>query len=108
MFKNLFAGLDYPQTAPPLFPFGSLKLSNKVQWLDRKGLIEPLQFVQRHIRGDWGDVRDDQRHANLDALQSDNVLISHYAITPRLLIAVVTNADRTVTVVQLPEEDLSF
>ena len=54
MFPNLFKR-PAPQKQP-LFAPGSLKLSEKVHWLARKGLIDPLTYVQRHVRGDWGEM----------------------------------------------------
>ena len=54
MFPNLFKR-PAPQKQP-LFAPGSLKLSEKVHWLARKGLIDPLTYVQRHVRGDWGEI----------------------------------------------------
>ncbi|MBN9426765.1 MAG: methyltransferase, partial [Burkholderiales bacterium] len=42
----------------PLFAPGTLKLSEKVHWLASKSLIDPLPYVQRHVRGDWGEVEE--------------------------------------------------
>jgi hypothetical protein len=94
MFPNLFKR-PAPQKQP-LFAPGSLKLSEKVHWLARKGLIDPLTYVQRHVRGD--------RKANDVALQQDNLMISYYRITPELVLIVKTSEDHQTTVVQLPEE----
>ena len=50
MFPNPFK-----RPAPhkqPLFAPSTLKLSEKVHWLARRGLIDPLAYVQRHVRGD--------------------------------------------------------
>ncbi len=49
MFPNPFK-----RPAPhkqPLFAPSTLKLSEKVHWLARRGLIDPLAYVQRHVRG---------------------------------------------------------
>ena len=105
MLKTLFPKLGKSQPSRPLFTFGTLQLSEKVQWLDGKGLIEPLRYVQRHIRGDWGELSDAERKGNRDALQSQGVLTSRYEITPRLALIIRTNEDRSLTVVQLPEEE---
>ncbi len=50
MFSSLFKR-PAPQKQP-LFAPGALQLSERVHWLARKGLIDPLAFVQRHVRGD--------------------------------------------------------
>ena len=51
---SIFQGRK-PQV-PPLFALGTLKLSEKVHWLASKSLIDPLPYVQRHVRGDWGEI----------------------------------------------------
>ena len=102
MFPNPFK-----RPAPhkqPLFAPGSLKLSEKVHWLARRGLIDPLSYVQRHVRGDWGEIDEATRQANDVALDQDNLMISQYRITPELVLIVKTSEDHQTTVVQLPEE----
>lgn len=79
-----------------------------MQWLDSKGLIDPLSYLQRHVRGDWGEVSETERRANLDALKSEGALTSRYEITPRLTLAILTNEARSLTVIQLPEEQSLF
>lgn len=104
MLKTVFPGLFLASSSHPLFTFGVLKLSATVRWLDEKGLIEPLHYLQRHIRGDWGDVDDVERQASRDALQSEGALASLYVVNPRLTLSILTNEDRSLTVIQLPEE----
>lgn len=88
----------------PLFALGSLQLSEKVHWLASKGLIDPLSYVQRHVRGDWGEIDEASRQANTVAIDQDTPMISRYRITPHLLLEVITSEDHKSTVVQLPEE----
>lgn len=54
MLSNLFKRREPQQT--PLFTLGSLQLSEKARWLSSKGLIDPLSYVQRHVRGDWRNL----------------------------------------------------
>lgn len=88
----------------PLFAPASLQLSEKVHWLARRGLIDPLAYVQRHVRGDWGEVDQATRQANDVAIQQDSLMISRFRITPELELVVMTSEDQHKTVVQLPEE----
>ncbi|CAP51791.1 methyltransferase [Xanthomonas campestris pv. campestris] len=88
----------------PLFAPASLQLSEKVHWLARRGLIDPLAYVQRHVRGDWGEIDEATRQANDVALQQDNLMISSYRITQELVLIVKTSEDHQTTVVQLSEE----
>ncbi|HCM5830614.1 methyltransferase [Klebsiella pneumoniae] len=102
MFHRLFPRRK-PQ-AQPLFAIGSLQLSEKVHWLASKGLLDPLPYVQRHMRGDWGEIDEPHRQANAVALDQDSSMISRYRITPHLVLVVMTSEDHKTTVVQLPEE----
>ena len=99
---SIFQGRK-PQVQP-LFSPGTLKLSEKVHWLASKSLIDPLPYVQRHVRGDWGEIDEATRQANDVALDQDNLMISQYRITPELVLIVKTSEDHQTTVVQLPEE----
>ena len=38
----------------------------------------PWEFLARHARGDWGDVSDDDRQANDEAVQDGSRLLSAY------------------------------
>ncbi|MBK0032636.1 methyltransferase [Erwinia sp. S43] len=88
----------------PLFSSGALTLSARVQWLDSKGLVDPHRFLHRHLRGDWGDLDEPERRANRAALESGGPLASRYQVTPRLALEVITDEQRSLTVIQLPEE----
>lgn len=88
----------------PMFAPGTLKLSEKVHWLAKRGLIDPLSYVQRHVRGDWGVIDEATRQTNDAALSQDHVIFSRYRITPHLDVIVMTNDDQSITAVQLPEE----
>ncbi|RTB44203.1 methyltransferase [Pseudomonas aeruginosa] len=88
----------------PLFSIGELRYSQKVRLLEDLGLIDPLRFVQRHCRGDWGDLDLPGKNGNATALQEEGVLTSSYRITPRMTLTVVTDESRSVTAVFLPDE----
>lgn len=102
MFSRFFPRHE-PQTQP-LFALRSLQLSEKVHWLASKGLVDPLPYVQRHLRGDWGDVDEACHQANDIALEQEGALRSRYRITRHLELVVITSNDRSSILVQLPEE----
>jgi hypothetical protein len=87
-----------------MFSTGTLQLSEKVHWLARKGLIDPLALVQRHVRGDWGETDEATRQAKDVAIRGDDPMISHFRIRPELVLIVKTSEDHQTTVIQLPEE----
>ena len=64
----------------------------------------PMEFVARHIHGDLGDVCDEDRQANEDALRHGERLLSVYRTSKGVKIWIITEADRSSTCVLLPEE----
>lgn len=65
----------------------------------------PLDFIERHARGDWGEVCEDDKRANDDAIKAGNLrVLSAYKTTAGDRIWIITEADRSVTTLLLPEE----
>jgi hypothetical protein len=64
----------------------------------------PMDFVSRHLVGDWGEPCDPDRQANEDALRDGARLFSVYRTAKGIKIWVITEADRSSTCVLLPEE----
>jgi hypothetical protein len=66
--------------------------------------FQMLECLQRHARGDWGDVCDEDKQANDRALKNgDERILSAYSITGKK-IWIITEWDRSVTTVLFPEE----
>lgn len=70
--------------------------------LDTLG-IAPGALLRRHVAGDWGDVPDDDRQVNEDALIDGDRLHSAYQVSG-VRFWVITESDRSVTTILLPEE----
>ena len=60
--------------------------------------------LRRHASGDWGNVDPDDRAANDDALRSGERLLSVYRSATGTTFWVITEADRSVTTVLLPDD----
>ncbi len=60
--------------------------------------------LDRHHRGDWGDVCLEDKQANEEALQTGARLLSAYQDRNRRKFWIITEADRSVTTVLLPED----
>ena len=60
--------------------------------------------LRRHSAGDWGDVDAHDRAANDDALKSGERLLSVYRSENGTIFWVITEADRSVTTVLLPDD----
>jgi hypothetical protein len=65
---------------------------------------EILQAVSRHVTGDWGDVSKEDAKLNDQALKEGGRLFSVYTSSNGIRFYVITEADRSVTTVLLPDE----
>jgi hypothetical protein len=65
----------------------------------------PAEFLARHVQGDWGELGEEHHHENRLALQRGFRLLSSDR-TPALdtKLWVITETDRSVTTLLLPEE----
>ncbi len=67
--------------------------------------VSAASLLDRHMRGDWGDVCDEDKAANDYAAQRPLRLLSSYGMGPDVEnIWIITEADRSVTTVLLPSE----
>lgn len=60
--------------------------------------------LRRHAVGDWGDVDEEDRRQNDLSLQQGLRLLSAYRATNGTKFWIITEADRSVTTVLLPED----
>jgi hypothetical protein len=60
--------------------------------------------LRRHAAGDWGEVDAHDRAANDDALREGERLLSVYRSVNGTTFWVITEADRSVTTVLLPDD----
>jgi len=68
-----------------------------------------LQFLARHASGDWGDLGDEDRRLNDEALIDGSRLLSAYVLRTGIKIWIITEAvgedgKRTATTILLPDE----
>ena len=64
----------------------------------------PSEFLARHLRGDWGDLCQDDKTENELSLKHGFRLLSCYPITDSATLWIITEADRSVTTLLLPSE----
>jgi hypothetical protein len=64
---------------------------------------DPFGYIARHAKGDWGDLCTFHRHQNEIALREGYRVLSSYPVG-RECVWVITEADRSVTTILLPEE----
>jgi hypothetical protein len=88
----------------PLFPSGRLVATPGALALLEQVNRSPLEFLSRHLRGDWGDLCQEDKAENELSLKYGFRLLSSYHLTDTEMIWIITEADRSVTTLLLPEE----
>jgi len=90
--------------AAPLFTLGRLVATpHALKVLEAHG-VQPLSLLQRHVRGDWGELCSEDVQANQEALQDGFRLFSSYLLNADVKVWVITEADRSVTTLLMPED----
>lgn len=88
----------------PLFPFGHIVATpGALAALQEAGQL-PGEFLARHAAGDWGELDEDDRRENQVSLEGGFRLLSVYRTLANSRLWVITEADRSVTTILLPEE----
>lgn len=64
----------------------------------------PAFFLARHASTDWGLVDEEDRRLNDEALRDGARLLSAYETERGVRLWIVTEADRSVTTILLPDE----
>jgi hypothetical protein len=62
------------------------------------------EFLDRHASGDWGEVRGADWEENELSVREGFRVLSAYTLGTGVKVWVITEADRTVTTILLPEE----
>jgi hypothetical protein len=65
----------------------------------------PFDYLARHAAGDWGELCAFDRRQNEIALREGLRVLSSYEV-PAGRVWIITEADRSVTTILLPEESL--
>ena len=87
-----------------LFPLGQIVATpGALEALDRYA-INALDLIQRHQSGDWGNVPPSDAEENMRSVENGWRILSSYPINDDLNLWIITEADRSVTTLLLPEE----
>lgn len=86
----------------PLFKLGSLVATRGVIALNLQDSTIPT-LLFRHVTGDWGEICPEDKGINEDALIQGWRIMSVYTVN-ETKIWVITEWDRSVTTLLLPEE----
>lgn len=65
----------------------------------------PSDFLDRHLRCDWGDISNKDRLLNEEGLETGGCLRSVYKTLTGQVMWIITEADRSKTTLLLPDEN---
>jgi len=84
-----------------IFPLGHIvSTSNALTILSHQEIAKGLE---RHAKGDWGDVSSESAEQNSEALANGDRVMSVYG-KGRKRFWIITEADRSVTTILMPED----
>jgi hypothetical protein len=86
------------------FPLGEIVATPGLLAVLEKSGQPPLLFLIRHARGDWGEVCNEDWLANDEAVEHGERLLSAYRTSLGERIWIITEWDRSVTTLLLPDE----
>ncbi len=88
----------------PLFDLGQLVATPGALAALEKAGQNPMDFLSRHVTGDWGDLPEEDKAENQLSLEKGFRLPSSYRTSAGDKVWAITESDRTVTTLLLPEE----
>ena len=92
------------KVATALFPLGMVVMTPGAASLLADSEMPSRRFIERHQEGDWGDLCEEDAQANPDAIEQGDRILSAYKLEGGQKLWVITEADRSVTTLLLPEE----
>ena len=91
------------------FPLGQVLCTPGAFGAFERNKTTPIPYLSRHLSGDWGEVCEEDRSTNEEALKTGARLFSVYRLPDETTILVITEAVkeqgiREVTTLLLPED----
>lgn len=87
----------------PFFPLGRVVATPGALQLLEEAAEDPLRYLARHASEDWGKIDSHDRRENERSLKHGWRILSSYPVGGKT-VWVITEADRSVTTILLPEE----
>jgi hypothetical protein len=88
----------------PLFDLGQLVATPGALAALEKSGQNPMDFLSRHVTGDWGELDEEDRKENELSLKRGFRLLSSYRTNAGERLWVITEADLSHTTILLPDE----
>ena len=92
------------QRSVALFPLGQIVATPGALAVLDQYAINAMDLIKRHQSGDWGNVPPCDAEENLRSVENGWRILSSYALSENQNLWIITEADRSVTTLLLPEE----
>lgn len=92
------------QNQAQIFPLGQIVATPGALEALESSLQSPAEFLMRHASGDWGDLSDDDMAGNEFGIKTGCRLLSSYLTATGQRLWVITEAQRDLTTLLLPDE----
>ena len=87
-----------------LFPIGRVVLTPGARAILLQFDMIPQDLLSRHETGDFGDLCEEDKQANREAIRDGDEILSAYKLSPITKLWVVTEGDHSITTITTPEE----
>lgn len=91
-------------SGPLLFPLGRLLATPGALAAMERAQTNPVHLLARHATGDWGEVDPEDQAVNDRAVDAGDRILSVYTLSTGETIWIITEADRSSSVLLLPRE----
>lgn len=97
--------MDQPISNPPVarFELGRIVVTHTAQSALDSVNVSGVLLLARHVHGDWGEMNERDELQNELALLLRLRLLSSYTLPDGGRVWIITEADRSLTTVQLPD-----
>jgi len=92
------------ETVPARFALGQTVITPGAEEALEIAGQTAIEFLRRHMSGDWGELSDDDIKENEFSLANGFRLLSRYETAKGELLWIITEADRSATTILLPSE----
>jgi hypothetical protein len=97
------------QTSKPSFPLGQILATPGAISALQESEQKPLEFLSRHLKCDWGDVCEEDKALNDEAIIEGSRILSAYHTSKGEKLWIITEAaddqgQREATTILLPDE----
>ena len=93
-----------PQETSIRLPLGQVVATPGALEALQEAEVQPATLLVRHQRGDWGELDEDDKRLNDEAVTDEGRILSAYVLPTGVKVWIITEWDRSATTFLLPSE----